>query len=344
MSDETRMFFDTLLATAPRDSWTEMRLLRPKYSAGQPWQGWFQNDGDYGDVATGIVASRDNAHDYYWGVLPRKQEGGASAEDVACITCLWADVDRYKIPGVNLIERFDSVLDGPSIIVDSGGGYHCYWLLESALPMSSFPEARGVMLAIARRFGGDDVCDEPRILRVPGTLNLKLRDQPRPVTLERCDSFVRYTLGELRAAFGFIDAAPVKSGSVTAGDVGNEPSLLELAFKHAGYLGKAAPSDSKKVGKRTYVRCPFNSEHGTKLGAGKIDTSAILTRPNERLGTGWFICLHDTCRERFAGKDKKQIIKDVLAALPTEAVTRAEAEHKQAKLRLADELLMRLCR
>lgn len=123
----------------------------------------------------------------HFGVAPRakteneKQTG--AEKDIKMINCLWCDADckREKQPElptkevkIKEIEKFELP---PSIIVDSGLGYQCYWLLKVPIPIKNrriFLEVKGLLKGLALKMGGDvaghDLC---RLLRVPGTLNIK---------------------------------------------------------------------------------------------------------------------------------------------------------------------------
>ena len=65
----------------------------------------------------------------------------------------------------------------PSVIVDSGGGYHCYWLLTIPFRPNSEPareRLRDAIRAFVSAVGGDKGAkDLARVLRIPGTLNTK---------------------------------------------------------------------------------------------------------------------------------------------------------------------------
>lgn len=136
------------------------------------------------------------AHDIYFGVAPRtKQNGTASA--VKETGALWADVDgkvfEGKKPGAR--ERLSSLgALTPSIIVDSGHGYHAYWLLASPLPIA---QAQGLMELLRNMINSslDRVSDAPRILRVPGTLNHK-GTEPLPVTIAHWKPERRFSSGD----------------------------------------------------------------------------------------------------------------------------------------------------
>lgn len=81
--------------------------------------------------------------------------------------------DRFKQRTLQMIHGLDIE---PSIIVDSGGGYHCYWLLRNPVPVDEVN--RGDVQAIQHGWvqmvrGDPGASDLRRVLRMPGTYNMK---------------------------------------------------------------------------------------------------------------------------------------------------------------------------
>lgn len=80
----------------------------------------------------------------------------------------------------------------PSVVVNSGGGAHVYWLVDD-FPVDQF---RRVQHAISARFQGDPkVCNPSRVMRLPGSLHHKT-DTPKPVQLVECSPH-RYSATQL---------------------------------------------------------------------------------------------------------------------------------------------------
>lgn len=89
--------------------------------------------------------------------------------------------------GMALVEFLKATgLPRPTMIVQSGGGFHMYWTLVRALTVTEWmPMAYALAEATKRHgFKCDPQCtiDSARVLRVPGTKNYKY-DPPRDVTL-----------------------------------------------------------------------------------------------------------------------------------------------------------------
>lgn len=64
----------------------------------------------------------------------------------------------------------------PSVIIDSGGGYHCYWLLRETVPLDATNrnDVQVIQNGWVKVVGGDPgAADLRRVLRVPGTYNCK---------------------------------------------------------------------------------------------------------------------------------------------------------------------------
>ena len=110
--------------------------------------------------------------------------------DVVGVYALWADLDVEKLELSacwDLIGDLSDKVGAQATVVSSGHGLHPYWRLGSPLrwergDAGALGEAKRLLSGWgalvqqqARKFGGeaDAVFDLARVLRVPGTLNLK---------------------------------------------------------------------------------------------------------------------------------------------------------------------------
>jgi len=123
--------------------------------------------------------------DGYFGVAPRiRREGTADA--VKSVTSLWLDVDAKcfsegKAGALAALDRLADLRLRPSVVVDSGHGFHPYWLLKEPLDVPAAQEIMGRLRAAVHP-DLDNVADAPRVLRLPGTFNHK-DDPPLPVVV-----------------------------------------------------------------------------------------------------------------------------------------------------------------
>lgn len=123
---------------------------------------------------------------------------------IAAVNCLYAEFDTKHYGSKEAIaEHLEaSTFPHPSVVIDSGGGLHGYWLLREPWFLSS-DDTRAAAEVVQRLWvqtiGADPaVHDLTRVLRIPGTLNFKYTP-PRKVAFLQCDLDRRYSLQALTA-------------------------------------------------------------------------------------------------------------------------------------------------
>lgn len=105
-------------------------------------------------------------HNVYFGISTRFEHSGKKC-DCYRTGCLWLDFDGPVLPKLET---------KPDIIVESGTGFHIYWILNTLMYVRSgrWKEIESVNRALAKKYHGDMAAiDVSRVLRVPGTLNHK---------------------------------------------------------------------------------------------------------------------------------------------------------------------------
>ena len=136
-------------------------------------------------------------------------------EHIGQLHYVWTDSDAKEAPGdtpekckanrlAQLKQEFAKYpAFQPSVIVDCGGGFNPYWGIEP--PIENTPENQALVEGIGdqlrQMFGGDDVSDVGRILRLPGTINMKTKEGrvPVPSALISGGSNGCYTIDQLTA-------------------------------------------------------------------------------------------------------------------------------------------------
>lgn len=119
--------------------------------------------------------------DIYFGVSTRFKNGGKK-QDCSRVGCVWVDFD-------NIVELPKFGKTPPDLIVNSGGGFHTYWLLETPIYVRTgrWREIEAVNRGLTKKFNqnlkpidktkkfGADIMtiDITRILRVPDFFNHK---------------------------------------------------------------------------------------------------------------------------------------------------------------------------
>ncbi|RKX52161.1 MAG: hypothetical protein DRP25_02895 [Thermotoga sp.] len=180
-------FFEVIF---PWRSFVELRFIRN----GEIHRTWIPTH-EVGKILATVNHYTKQRWNSYYGVASRKRQGGGTKTDLDYVNAVWIDVDTDK-EGLSkevVVEKLLNWILPPSIIVDSGHGVHCYWLLRE--PAKDFKLIERINLGLAKELGGDTrAYDATRILRVPGTTNWKDPSNPVPVRIIHFDSDRRYNL------------------------------------------------------------------------------------------------------------------------------------------------------
>lgn len=162
------------------------------------WRGgsfayWWTPDGDEGNLSSWFPVDKQrsiwnsNTINIYFGVHPSITKRGmrqrALLETIEAVNCLFAEFDLAEGQSPeHLLQSINQLDTPPSVVVFSGGGYHCYWLLEQTYHVDS-PDARQRIIDIQYAWvdfvGSDNAAkDIARVLRVPGSYNRKPQYAP----------------------------------------------------------------------------------------------------------------------------------------------------------------------
>jgi hypothetical protein len=133
----------------------------------------------------------------------RSQVQRAIMANIASIATLFAEWDALDWGSKEaILAHIETLPRMPSVLIDSGGGYHAYWLLDEPFIIDS-DERRFLAKDYSRRWvracEGDDVKDLTRVLRLPGSRNIKPKYAPDYPLVEYvyCDLERRYSLADL---------------------------------------------------------------------------------------------------------------------------------------------------
>lgn len=142
------------------------------------------------DLTSYVQKNEDNTKHQIYFRCPELKPGSykGKKEDCARFPFLYADLDMYEKnkDGVkikvsektHLLNKLETFEIQPTIIVDSGNGYHAYWLMDT--PITEVNKAEIYLKALQLKLGADIHAKlTTQLLRVPFTYNLKnyLQDQ-----------------------------------------------------------------------------------------------------------------------------------------------------------------------
>lgn len=164
----------------------------------------------------------------YFGVCPRKEDGRASLDDILCSFAIWVDIDVEsdddRKARIDSIKKFPLP---PSAVVNSGNGFHVYWLLQK--PTQNWTVFAKIIKAFETLLDADSTGDRTRVLRVPDTNNNKNPHSPRPVQIveELTDLSRRYSLRDVALVQKLFEPEHKLIHKITTGDVRGFPSRSE---------------------------------------------------------------------------------------------------------------------
>ena len=202
--DNTKMFFETLFPDL-NNEFIEIRLLQNQGNA----QSLFLDK---------IPDNMEELPDYktcnaFFGVCPRGQKSGGK-DAISRLWTLWVDLDTKDSPAGKrgLIERIKMFKLKPTVLIDSGNGYHAYWRLDDPFVINEPEDINRIepyLKALSTNLKADPHAAElARILRIPGTLNNKNPEKPLTVDLISINPEKIYRLSD----FNFlVESMPVNS-------------------------------------------------------------------------------------------------------------------------------------
>lgn len=161
-----------------------------------------------------------NCSHVYVGVALRDNNKSGKESDCSIITFLVVDhdeIDGLKIKDIEdpgereaarqkILERLENETDfAPTMIIDSGNGYHAYYSFDAAINVREFAvEIKRKCKWLADRY--DDCPGDPAMLkiaqpiRLPGSLNVKNLDDIKPCQIVKYDPTMRYSFAEIPEA------------------------------------------------------------------------------------------------------------------------------------------------
>lgn len=121
---------------------------------------------------------------------------GAEKKNIVEVPAVWADCDFDKTPKEEVHEAMRRFPFKPSVAVFTGGGYHLYWILDEPVGPEEIGQVEDVNRRIAAALGSDRaVCDASRLLRIPGSRNMKPGRNEALVKVLRMHNY-RYDLAD----------------------------------------------------------------------------------------------------------------------------------------------------
>ena len=240
----TQEFLRTLFPTLD-GSYIEIRLLGDQDGL-TPRVQFFESVEAVMEAMPGLLTENQQGYGVFFGVCPRSIQGNGKKESVKTALCVWADMDAKDFEGgeEEAKARLFSFPLKPSIVVESGHGFHAYWLF--AEPWDASTKAgqaiiERINLGLVKALNADSTSKEiARVLRLPGTLNMKKLDDPKLVKIIEFHPDVRYAISAFDGVASVVDAVRSTTGSISpSGGVAEALDNLKEGNRHS-LLGKIA--------------------------------------------------------------------------------------------------------
>jgi hypothetical protein len=172
-------FLATLYTNADPNMWLELRCIHPETEGARVLWAPIGNQQQLAATLRQADALNKTGHGVFFAPCLRNQKKG-SAEAAANVPALWVDIDCDDDPdrreaGLDKLHAFDP---NPSIILDSGGGWHAYWLLDPPAELTDDAARQHIAHVLHGLFaavGGDPEYAKSvaSLMRLPDSANTK---------------------------------------------------------------------------------------------------------------------------------------------------------------------------
>ena len=189
---------------------------------------------DIGGNIAGLNGYNLDGQNIYFGANPRTGQG-SSAKDVARFNSLFVDFDNVSVDYARQVIS-DAALPVPTAEIMSGHGVHFYWRLEEPLQdEETWASYQRGLIAVC---GSDSkIKDAPRVMRLPGFLNVKYEPHKECVLLD-VDSARAYAIDDFPVQPLEPVAPPANALEREIQDGSSEPHPATLYFmKHGAPVG-----------------------------------------------------------------------------------------------------------
>ena len=160
---------------------------------------YFESMSQLKQLISFAIQSADAGHEVFFGPAIRGKDLGnrrSDSENVLAVKSCWVDIDSPEkdlpadqklLAAKKLLDEFVEALKGydlePSYVVESGNGYHVYFVLNKFFGPDHL-DWKKIQLTLVTLAKGDlQARNAGRLLRIPGTYNYKDRNNPKPVQI-----------------------------------------------------------------------------------------------------------------------------------------------------------------
>jgi len=203
-------FLNALYKGSPDNLYLEVRCIHPTTGEARSLWGRMENKRELSEALKQAEALNREGYGVYFAPCLRKAKQG-KAEAAALVPALWVDIDcdgdaHQRDQNLCRLIGFDLA---PSFIIDSGGGWHGYWLLDDPFQLQSDADRQriaGILRGLFAALGGDPeyVKTVAGIMRLSDSVNTKPERGGVVVTVVESHPERRYPLD----TFAWLESQP----------------------------------------------------------------------------------------------------------------------------------------
>jgi len=263
--------FDLLDNVLSPDGWFAVLGIKGK----SVLQELVQTRQELNEIADKFLSAKRNV---YFGCAKYETGDNRQQENAKYFKAFWMDIDcgpDKAVPnpkkgnkiegyidqatGMQELQRFCKTVGLPKpTIVNSGRGWHLYWILDEVISREQWEPVSERLLDLCRIHNlivDPSVFEAARILRIPGTLNFK--DNP-PAKVEAVTLGKTVTLAQMRETLGVVDA-PVRKFAPRR-DIQRSALTLSLMGNRIAKFKTIMMKSAKNEGCQQLVHCFRNQD------------------------------------------------------------------------------------
>ena len=258
----------------------------------------------------------------YFSVNPRPLSKRKKEDDIRDVICLWVDVDGKNFAGGKdeALQRLRDFPLTPNLIVDSGNGFHAYWIFSEPIINRTDEETlklKQILSGLINVIGADKQRKNiDSVMRLPGTLNVKDAEHPKDckVIEKHLERF--FTLSDFDQ-YRDSEFTPQDDDTSINLDYEGTELLVSADNPHAAFADVKKLKVSSRI-KGMIISGTLQTENGkdkTKSGRDQaIITSLVAAKYNFKTIKSIFFNRSLGCSNRIDG-DSKKLIWDVKSAI-----------------------------
>jgi len=171
-------FLRALYRGAPDELYIELRCIHPTTSDAKSYWSRVGDKRTLSSAFTRATTLNREGYGFYFAPCLRATKSG-KADAAALLPALWVDLDCDDDPAQReaALKKLHTFDPPPSVVIDSGGGQHAYWLLDTPVTLdeTSRKQTAGILRGLFSALGGDPqyVKSVASVMRLPGSVNTK---------------------------------------------------------------------------------------------------------------------------------------------------------------------------